>query len=319
MNILITGVAGFIGFSLAQKLSKDRKFNIVGIDNINNYYDINLKKDRLKELKNKIIFYKIDICNKKKIEKLFHKYKFTFVIHLAAQAGVRFSITNPKAYIDSNIYGFYNIIETCKNNNVKKFIYASSSSIYGDSKIFPLSESMTSKKTTSLYASTKKFNEMIAENYFLNYKFGSIGLRFFTVYGPYGRPDMAIYKFSDSISRKKKLELYNYGNHFRDFTYIDDVIDLIVKIIKSKKTTKNHKIYNIGFGRSVNIKKIVKIIEKYLEISPKINFIKRQKGDVLKTYANISKIKKDYNFIPKTQIEEGLKIYLKWFNNYYKK
>ena len=160
---------------------------------------------------------------------------------------------------------------------------------------------------------------MIAENYFLNYKFGSIGLRFFTVYGPYGRPDMAIYKFSDSISRKKKLELYNYGNHFRDFTYIDDVIDLIVKIIKSKKTTKNHKIYNIGFGRSVNIKKIVKIIEKYLEISPKINFIKRQKGDVLKTYANISKIKKDYNFIPKTQIEEGLKIYLKWFNNYYKK
>jgi UDP-glucuronate 4-epimerase len=318
VKVLITGVAGFIGFSLAKKLSTNKNFSIVGIDNLNTYYDNKLKESRLKIISNKIKFSKIDICNKIKIYELFKKNKFDMVIHLAAQAGVRFSITNPEAYIKSNLNGFFNIIETSRQFNVKKFIYASSSSVYGDANKFPLSEYMKSDQTVSLYASTKKSNEMIANNYFQMYNFKSIGLRFFTVYGPYGRPDMAMYKFTKAILENKKLELFNYGNHYRDFTYIDDVIQAISNIVKSKKNQIKSEILNIGYGKSSNIKKLIKLIEENLKIKAKIYLVNKQKGDVLKTFANVNQITKKYNYNPKINLEKGIKLYLKWYLKYYK-
>lgn len=318
MKVLITGVAGFIGFSLAKKLSTNKNINIVGIDNLNTYYDNKLKQSRLKIINNKIRFIKIDICNDIKVNNLFKKNKFDMVIHLAAQAGVRFSITNPEAYIKSNLEGYFNIIEASRQFDVKRFIYASSSSVYGDANKFPLSEYMKSDQTVSLYASTKKSNEMIANNYFQMYNFKSIGLRFFTVYGPYGRPDMAMYKFTKAIIENKNLKLFNYGNHYRDFTYIDDVTQAISNIVKSKSGPIESEILNIGFGKSFNIKKLIKIIEKNLKLKAKIHLIDKQKGDVLKTFADVNEIKKKYNYNPKINLEKGIKLYLKWYLKYYK-
>ena len=241
MKILITGAAGFIGYHLTNKLIKT-KHKIFGVDNFNNYYSVKLKKDRLKDLtsqKKQFIFYKNDICNKEFINKIFKKNKFDIVINLAAQAGVRYSIKNPESYIRRNIIGYFNILEACRFNKVKHLIYASTSSVYGDSTKFPLSEKLNTNKPLQLYAATKLSNELMAHSYSSLFNFKTTGLRFFTVYGPWGRPDMALFLMTKNIILDKKIKLFNYGNHIRDFTYVDDVIDAILKITLNKKKNQN--------------------------------------------------------------------------------
>ena len=266
MKILVTGCAGFIGFHLTQDLLEKSNYEIVGIDNLNSYYDVKLKKLRLQVLKNyksNFKFKKIDLNNIKNLEKLFKSCKFDYVVHLAAQAGVRYSITNPDAYIDSNISGFFNIINFSKQFKIKHFIFASTSSVYGVAKNFPVNEESNSDKPLTLYAATKKTNEVIAHSFANIYKLPSTALRFFTVYGPFGRPDMAFFKFADSISKNKRIDLYNNGKHYRDFTYVKDITASIIKLIK-KQPNKNipFSIFNIGNGESIYLKDAIKIIEK---------------------------------------------------------
>ncbi len=324
-KILITGTAGFIGYHLASCLIK-KNFKIIGIDNHNNYYDKNLKNDRVSALKKSKNYkhYKLDIINKKKLNEIFKIYKPDEVIHLAAQAGVRYSFTNPKAYIDSNIVGFHNIIDLSKDFNVNHFIYASSSSVYGDQKKLPLSENLITDSPNSLYASSKKSNELMAYVYSNLYNLKTTGLRFFTVYGPFGRPDMALFKFTSSILSHKKIELYNKGNHMRDFTYVDDIVDGILKILKfSKLKSKSglkkniYNIYNLGNNNPISLKRFVKIIENNLGIKASYKYLPLQPGDVKKTFANINKARIDFDYSPKTKIEEGIKSFLKWYRSYY--
>ena len=317
MNILVTGAAGFIGYHLCNYLDKKKNYKIVGIDNFNSYYDVKLKINRKKKFNKKITFINLDLKNLNKLKNLFKKYKFKKVVHLAAQPGVRYSLTNPKAYFDNNLLAFYNLIETSRQFKVKHFIYASSSSVYGNIKKYPLKESFNTIKPISFYATTKKCNELIADSYYLNFNLNSTGLRFFTVYGPYGRPDMSAYKFVNNILRNKKINVFNKGSHARDFTYIDDAVDAIYRIIKSKKNT-NHEIYNIGSGNPISLKTYINEIEKYLGKKSKKKFDKLQKGDVLKTFSDITKIKKEYNFKPKIKLKDGLKNYIKWFKSFYK-
>ena len=319
-KILITGVAGFIGFHLALRLSKMKSYQVFGIDNLNDYYDVNLKKDRLKILKKKIQFFKIDICNTKKLDQLFKKNKFEKVFHLAAQAGVRYSYKNPDAYFKSNLIGFQNIIQFSKKIGVNHFIYASSSSVYGDNVSLPLKEDYKTDKPLSYYAATKKCNEILAESYSNFFNLRCTGIRFFTVYGPYGRPDMSTYKFVNNILKNKKINVFNKGTHARDFTYIDDVIAALYKIINKNKNKNinKHEIYNIGNGNSKPLNNYISQIEKLLKKKSKKKFVKLQKGDVIKTYSDISKVKKDYNFKPKINLEDGISKYIDWFNNYYK-
>tara|TARA_Y100000590_G_C15726931_1_gene1015574 strand:+ start:1432 stop:2397 length:966 start_codon:yes stop_codon:yes gene_type:complete len=317
MSILITGSAGFIGYHLTNYIVSKKIHKIVAIDNLNNYYDVKLKKDRKKLIEKKVIFKILDLLDKKKLYDLFKKYKFEKVVHLAAQPGVRYSLENPSAYFDNNLLGFYNIIEISRQFKVKHFIYASSSSVYGNIKKYPLKESFNTDKPISFYATTKKCNELIAESYHLNFNLNSTGLRFFTVYGPYGRPDMSPYKFVNNILRNKKINVFNKGSHVRDFTYIDDAVDAIYRIIKSKKNN-NHEIYNIGSGNPISLKTYINEIEKYLGKKSKKKFDKLQKGDVLKTFSDITKIKKEYNFKPKIKLKDGLKNYIKWFKSFYK-
>lgn len=317
MSILITGAAGFIGFHLSNYLVKKNIKKVVAIDNFNSYYDTKLKKDRQFHLHKNINFIKLDLKNLKKLKNLFKQYRFKKVVHLAAQPGVRYSLINPKAYFDNNLLAFYNLIETSRQFKVKHFIYASSSSVYGNTKKIPLKENFNTNKPISFYATTKKCNELIADSYHLNFNLNSTGLRFFTVYGPYGRPDMSAYKFVNNILKNKKINVFNKGSHARDFTYIDDVVDAIYKVIKSKKNN-NHEIYNIGSGNPIPLKTYINKIEKYLGKKSKKKFDKLQKGDVLKTFSDITKIKKEYNFKPKIRLKEGLKNYIKWFKNFYK-
>jgi len=302
-KILITGVAGFVGFSLALKLLKQNKI-VHGLDNINNYYDVKLKEGRLKILKKfkKFFFYKIDIRSYSKLDKIFKIKRFTIVYNLAAQAGVRFSLKKPREYIESNIYGFFNILELSKNYKVKHLVYASSSSVYGANTNLPFSEKKIAVHPIQLYAATKLSNEIMAHSYSALYNLPTSGIRFFSVYGPWGRPDQALFIFTKSILEGKKINLFNYGNHSRDFTYIDDLINGIIKVGKKipkyKKNIKRltqdtskfpYEIYNLGSNKNVKLMTFLKLIEKYLNKKAKLNLKPLQKGDVINTSSNLKK------------------------------
>jgi len=314
MKILITGVAGFIGFHLTQNLLK-KKIKVIGIDNINNYYSPKLKKLRLEKLKkNKnFIFYKKDITKFINLEKIFQDNKNIFVIyHFAAQAGVRYSVVNPKKYFQSNIIGFFNILQCCKKYKIKKLFYASSSSVYGDLKKFPLDERLNTKPK-NFYALSKKINEDMAEIYSKLYKFTAVGLRFFTVFGEYGRPDMFIFKLLKCSFKKKIFKLNNFGNHIRDFTYIKDAINLVTRIKAENKNS--NQIFNVCTNRPLHLKKILRIISNYIKL-PKIKQLNLQKADILKTHGNNAKILKNTGFNKFTDINEAIKNTISWFKFY---
>jgi len=335
MKILITGVAGFIGFHLARRLIT-LGYQIIGIDNLNNYYDIKLKKSRLALLiELGLKFHKVDISKKKSLDKFLKNSDFDIIIHLAAQAGVRYSIENPDVYIESNIFGFFNILEACRQNNIKHFIYASSSSVYGGNLDYPFDETQTTDKPQNLYAASKKSNEIMSFSYSQLYKIPSTGLRFFTVYGPWGRPDMAYFKFVKNIFNNMPIQIYGHGKMYRDFTYIDDVIEGIIKILQKgppKIKTNNiydqddilnanlapWEIFNIGNNKVVSIEEFINVIEKAIGIKVTRNYINKQMGDMYLTSANIDKIQSHVGYRPQTSINEGIPKFVKWFKNYYK-
>ena len=320
MSILITGSAGFIGYHLTEKHLK-KNINVIGIDNINNYYDTKLKKNRINELKKnkKFKFYKIDLCEYKKLDNVIKKNKIKFIIHLAAQAGVRYSIKNPKIYFKSNLEGFFNILEVSRHNKIKHLIFASTSSVYGDTKKFPLNENNRTDHPLSFYAATKKSNEVMAHSYSYIYKLPCTGVRFFTVYGPFGRPDMALFKFTKNIINNQSIELFNNGNHLRDFTYVDDIVDGIYSLIK-RQSKKNipYEIFNIGNGNPKKLKDYLKLIEKKLNSKAKVKKLPLQIGDIFKTHSDIKKLKKYTNYKPKTNIEVGISKFIEWYKDYYK-
>ena len=318
-NYLITGSAGFIGFHLSKKLLSEG-FNVLGVDNLNNYYDQRIKQDRnkiLKKYKN-YKFNKIDIKDYKKLYKIFKKNSIHGVVNLAAQAGVRYSLKNPRSYIENNINGFFNILELSKKYRVKKFIYASTSSIYGLQKKFPLKENFNTDNPIQLYAATKKSNELMATSYSHLYKMDTVGLRFFTVYGPWGRPDMALFKFTKNIIKGKPIEVFNKGKHERDFTYVDDIVNGIFNIIIKKKSKFGAKIFNIGNGKKIKLLKYIQLIEKNLNRKSKKKFLPLQKGDVIKTHSDTKLIKKHYNYEAKTEVSYGVKKFIEWYVSYFK-
>jgi len=349
MNILITGTAGFIGYHLA-KLLYQKEHYITGLDIINEYYDVNLKYDRLEEsgvernkitdgkivqsrISDKYQFVKIDICNQKDIFDLFNFIKPDIVIHLAAQAGVRYSLTHPEVYIESNIYGFLNVLEACRKFPVKHLIYASSSSVYGLNKSFPFSTHSNVDHPVSLYAASKKSNELMAHTYSHLFRIPSTGLRFFTVYGPWGRPDMALFIFTRSILEGKPVEVFNMGNMERDFTYIDDICMGISKMLNNPplpdlswdgknpdpaSSSAPFRIYNIGNNKPVRLLDFISAIEKHTGRKA-IKVMKPiQPGDVEKTWADVNDLARDYNFNPSTSVDKGVKLFVDWFTRYYK-
>lgn len=338
MKVLITGIAGFIGFFVCKKLL-EKGFPIVGIDNINDYYSIDLKFLRLSklgidrekinyglEVKSKFFenlsFIKLNLEDIEKIERLFEENSFDYVIHLAAQAGVRYSLIHPYKYIDSNIYGFMAVLEGMRKKKVKHFIFASSSSVYGASKKTPFSEFDRVDYPVSLYAATKKSNELMAYTYSHLFNIPSTGLRFFTVYGPFGRPDMAYFKFTDAIFKGREIEVYNYGKMKRDFTYIDDIVEGVIKLLdkipeRDDITGAPFKIYNIGNNKPVDLLYFIEIIEKELGKVAKKKFLPLQQGDVLETYADIKELERSIGFRPKMSIEDGLKRFIDWYKSEY--
>ena len=317
MKILITGCAGFIGFHLCNSLLKNKKNKIFGIDNLNNYYDVELKLNRLKLLKNNknFVFNKIDIVDNKKLEKNFKKNQYKIVVNLAAQAGVRYSIDKPEVYQQSNINGFFNILESCKKNKIKHLIHASTSSVYGDNKKFPLTEEFNTNKPLSFYAATKKSNEVMAYAYSNIYKLPVTILRFFTVYGPLGRPDMSLYKFTDAIFKNRNIKLFNNGNHVRDFTYVSDVVKAVEKVIFSNKNNNKipYQIFNVSSNNPKSLKKFLQEIEKNCNKKSKKTYLKLQKGDVHKTHGSNKLIAKKLGFKPSISIEKGIFYFVKWF------
>lgn len=320
MNILVTGCAGFIGFNLCLNLLKKKNINVFGIDNLNDYYDIKLKNNRLKILKkvNNFSFKKVDITNINKLNNYFKKNQIKYVVNLAAQAGVRYSITNPRKYLDSNIIGFFNILECSKKYQIKHLVYASTSSVYGDNNNFPLEESYNTDKPISFYAATKKSNEIMAYSYSYIYNLRTTGLRFFTVYGPYGRPDMSLFKFTKAIINSKPINFFNKGDHERDFTYIDDVVNAISKSLFVKKVNKiPFEIFNVGSDNPIHLKNFLKIIEKFLKKKAKVNMKKFQLGDIKKTHASIKKISQITGFRVKTSVSTGIEKFIEWYNAYY--
>jgi UDP-glucuronate 4-epimerase len=337
MKILVTGSAGFIGAAVVQRLLLEGH-DVIGLDNYNSYYDINLKKNRIKnirKLKNSKNFNQVkgNITNINLIGKLFDQYQIEYVIHLAAQAGVRYSMENPLEYVNSNILGFTNLLEFSRKNKVKHFVYASSSSVYGLNSKIPYSVNDATDHPVSLYAATKKSNELIAHSYSHLYNIPVTGLRFFTVYGPWDRPDMAMQLFSKAIVKNKKINLFNYGNHTRDFTYIDDVVEAVnISIFKPPNKNKNwnsklpklgsssarFKVYNVGSSKRVKLKYLVSLLEKYFNKKAKINLLPLQPGDVIDTYSNSLPIKKDYKFSSSTNIEDGVEKFVIWYKKYYK-
>jgi len=318
MKLLVTGGAGFIGFYLAKKLSE--KEEVVIVDNLSDYYDIKLKEARLEQIKDRIEFHKIDISDFSSLKKIFEKYEFDLICHIAAQAGVRYSLINPWAYEKSNILGTLNIFELAKKFNIKKVIYASSSSVYGSNKKVPFSEEDRVDKPISLYAATKIANELMAHTYHHLYKIDMVGLRYFTVYGPFGRPDMAMFKFTKNIFEDKPIEVYNFGNMKRDFTYIDDIIDGTIKAINFCLNNEDIcEIINLGNSKPVELNYFIALLEKEIGKEVKKNFLPLQPGDVLETYADITKAKKILGWEPKTEIEEGVKKFVEWYRDYYGK
>ena len=317
MNFLISGSAGFIGFHLSEFLLK-KKHTVYGVDDLNSYYDVKLKKSRLDILKK----YKNFVFFKKKIEdikivKFFKKKKIDIIINLAAQAGVRHSLENPYVYINSNILGQVNMLELAKELKIKKYIYASSSSVYGGNKSLPFSVKDRVDNPISLYAASKKSTELIAEYYSHLYKISSIGLRFFTVYGPWGRPDMATFIFTKNILNGKPINIFNYGKMKRDFTYVDDIISGIYGAINFKMK-KLHKVYNLGNSKPESLLEFIKTIEKNLNKKAKKNYLSLQPGDVPATFADISESTRDLKFLPKTEINDGIPRFIEWFKKYYK-
>lgn len=334
MKILVTGAAGFIGFHLSRLLLKN-EHHIIGIDNLNDYYDPQLKADRLSILESNryFIFHKVDIKDKPALDHIFETYRPDFVINLAAQAGVRYSISNPYEYVDSNLIGFINILEACRNYPVKHLIYASSSSVYGGNSTIPFSTKHNVDHPVSLYAATKKANELMAHTYSHLYCIPTTGLRFFTVYGPYGRPDMAYFSFTKDISEGNSIKIFNHGELERDFTYVDDIVEGIYKLInKIPESNKGwnetidgistsfapYKIYNIGNSKPVKLMRFISVLEKSLGKKADKVYLEMQPGDVLKTYADISDLERDINYKPGTNIEEGLKKFVDWYRDYYK-
>ncbi len=319
MKILITGAAGFIGFNFSNFLLQNNQYKIMGIDNLNDYYDVSLKKKRLKILRKfkNFKFKKVDINNASSIEAIFKKNKFDFVFNLAAQAGVRYSIYHPRKYIESNIVGYFNIIDNCKKFRVKRLFYASSSSVYGENTNFPLRE--TEKVyPKNMYGLSKKVNEEISNIYNNYYGLKVTGLRFFTVYGEWGRPDMMMLKYIDSYFNKKIFELYNYGNHARDFTYVGDVVKILELLIKKHKTLGNNEILNICSSKPINLNKIISFMKKN-KINPKIKKIALQQADILKTHGSNSKLLKYTNFKKFSDWRESLIKTIDWYKNYSKK
>lgn len=321
-KILVTGCAGFIGFHLCLKLCKKKNYNIYGVDNLNNYYDVALKKKRLEILNhqsNKNFKFKKISLETRSFNEFFKKKKFDVVINLAAQAGVRYSINNPDAYFKSNLQGFYNLIDISRKQKIKHFIYASTSSVYGDNKKFPLKENFKTESPLSFYAATKKCNEIIAYSYSNIFKLPTTGLRFFTVYGPYGRPDMSLFKFVKGILKKEKIYLNNRGNHIRDFTFIDDVIEYICKIINKKSKDKiPYQILNISNAKPEKLMYFLKLITEKLGKNSNTVFRPLQKGDVYKTYGSNRKISKITKYKPKIGIRSGINKFIDWFQDYHK-
>lgn len=313
-KILVTGCAGFIGMHLSKKLLKEG-FQVIGIDNLNNYYDINLKKNRLKVLKQfkNFIFKKIDIVDYKKLNLLFLDFKPDKVVNLAAQAGVRYSLKNPNAYITSNIEGFMNILECCRHHSIKGLIYASSSSVYGANTKIPFDIKDNVNKPISIYAASKKANELMAHSYSHLFQLRTTGLRFFTVYGPWGRPDMAMYIFADKISNGQEIEVFNHGQMQRDFTYIDDIINGIVNSIKHNY---NCEIFNLGNSKTENLIDMIKLLEAEIGEKAKIKFKNIQPGDVKKTFADIEYSRKKINYHPKISIDKGIPAFIDWYISY---
>lgn len=330
MKVLVTGAAGFIGFHLIKALL-NRNCSIVGIDNINDYYDTDLKNNRLKILTENAAeevfkFIRLDLADRKAMSDLFSMYKFDIVINLGAQAGVRYSIENPNAYIDSNIVGFLNILEGCRHTEVKHLIYASSSSVYGMNIKQPFNTEDRVDSPISLYAATKKSNELMAHTYSHLYKIPTTGLRFFTVYGPYGRPDMAYFSFTKKILKGEVIDVYNNGEMQRDFTYIDDIVEGIVRIMDKIPTSQSsvtsaatapYKIYNIGNNQPVTLRRFISAIEEACGKKAKENLLPMQPGDVPITYADIDELMKDIDFKPKTSIEDGILRFVTWYKDYY--
>jgi len=337
-TILITGVAGFIGFHICKRLIENGE-DVIGIDNLNSYYDQNLKKDRLneldtisKEINNSWIFKKGDIEDESFLAKIFISYKPNVVLHLAAQAGVRNSIDNPKVYIKSNLMGFGNILECCREHKIENFIYASSSSVYGGNENIPYSESDEVNHPVSLYAATKKSTEILAHSYSHLYQLPTTGLRFFTVYGPWGRPDMAPMIFTDALFKNKPLKVFNYGEMARDFTFIDDIVEVLVKLVdKPAKSDENFnkkhpsaysswspfRIFNIGNSESIKLLDFISHLETEIGLKSKKQFLDMQQGDVKATSANTNLIEEWIGFKPKTPIKHGIKKFIKWYKIYY--
>ena len=338
-TVLVTGVAGFIGSYLAKRLFKDfKEIKVVGIDNMNDYYDVNIKKERLHDLtlQKNFVFVEDSIANNAAIERIFVEYKPSVVVNLAAQAGVRYSITHPDAYIESNLIGFYNILEACRHHEVEHLVYASSSSVYGSNKNVPYSTDDKVDNPVSLYAATKKSDELMAHAYSKLYNIPSTGLRFFTVYGPAGRPDMAYFGFTDKLRAGKTIQIFNYGNCKRDFTYIDDIVEGMVRVMQHAPEKQNgedglpippYKLYNIGNNQPENLLDFVTILQEEL-IRAKVlpadydfeahkELVPMQPGDVPVTYADTAPLEQDFGFKPSTCLKKGLRIFIEWYKKYY--
>ena len=339
-KILITGAAGFIGSNLAKRVLKEfPNSTVVGFDSMNDYYDVSLKEYRLKELEEypNFKFVKGNLADKNLIDSLFEENKFDVVVNLAAQAGVRYSITNPGAYIEANLIGFYNILEACRNNPVEHLVYASSSSVYGGNKKVPFSTDDKVDNPVSLYAATKKSNELLAHSYSKLYNIPSTGLRFFTVYGPAGRPDMAYFGFTNKLIKGEKIKIFNFGNCKRDFTYVDDIVEGVLRVMQGAPEKKNgedglpippYAVYNIGNSNPENLLDFVNILQEELvragvlpedyDFEAHKELVAMQPGDVPVTYADTTPLERDYGFKPNTSLREGLRKFAEWYKEYYK-
>lgn len=332
-KILVTGAAGFIGYHLSQRLLQQGS-EVVGLDNLNDYYDVSLKEARLQQLQGKpgFSFYKLDLADNEGIAQLFNQQKFDVVVNLAAQPGVRYSLENPQAYINSNLVGFTNILEGCRHTKVKHLVFASSSSVYGANTKIPFSVHDNVDHPISLYAASKKANELMAHCYSHLYNLPTTGLRFFTVYGPWGRPDMALFLFTKSIIEGKPIKVFNNGNMRRDFTYVDDIVEGIIRVInKIPQPNPNwsgdtpdpgtsqapYKIYNIGNNQPIELMQMIKVLEDCLGIKAKKNMMPMQPGDVPMTYANVDDLAEDVGFKPNTSIEVGIQNFVNWYKDYF--
>jgi len=327
-TVIVTGAAGFIGYHTSMRLM-EKGFNVVGIDNLNDYYSVDLKMARLdslmsSKLSHLFTFYKEDISDLDKISEIFKKENPKYVVNLAAQAGVRYSIENPQAYIDSNITGFLNILNCCRDQKVLHLVYASSSSVYGNSKDVPFSTNSEVNKPVSIYAASKVTNELMAHVYSYQYGLPTTGLRFFTVYGPMGRPDMAPMKFASSIINNKEIDVYNNGDHWRDFTYVDDIVSGVVKVMEKPcfidengdSLPVQNKVYNIGAQTPVHLMKFIELIEKELGVKAVKKMLPMQLGDVKVTSANVDDLIRDHSYSPKTKLEDGISEFITWFKSY---